>query len=396
MYDDLTIRELKKGETLYREGDISDCAYLLESGSIYQYVQKDKDSERELRSIHYAGDFMGELALIGQRVRTTTSVAREATKVRVVRRNDIDKRLSDTDPLIQEFLTTVLGVLRNMLMSNWDVRKTSEEGLVTAAREFQEIQSITHALEQHEFMLYYQPIVRLSDRKIAGFEALIRWERPDYGVVPPAEFIPQAESSGVIIDIGRWAVQRACDDMESIGLCMPAKEEGGLPFVSVNLSGRQLSDGELPGLVSQAVKNAGFGPKQLKLEVTESELAQNIQAANVLLEKFRDMGVTVALDDFGTGQSSLEYLHHFSADTLKLDRSFVEAVNEDSTAMVIVRTVTNLAHELGMDAVGEGIETKDVADTLLSLGVEYGQGYYFARPMPLEDVAAYIEENGFI
>ncbi len=393
MLDALSTRELVAGEALFREGDSGDCGYLIESGSIGLFTEGVEG--QTLRGIHYSGDFLGELALVGQRIRTTSAVAREPTKVFIVRRLDLDRHLADSDPLVKEFVLTLLGVLRNMLLSNWDINKSSAEGMTTAARELEEVQSITHALHHNEFLLYYQPIIRLSDKKVAGFEALIRWNRPDYGLVPPAEFIPLAESSGAIVDIGRWVITQACADMKRLGLS--AGTESGdavVPYISVNLSGRQLTDSELMAVIESAIKENQLGPRQLKLEVTETVLAQNIQAANELLLQFKLLGVTVALDDFGTGQSSLEYLHQFPADTLKLDRSFVAAIHQDSTAMTIVRTVARLAKELGMDTIAEGIEDMDVANSLTDMGVDYGQGYVFARPIPFEDIENYLLENG--
>ncbi len=394
MLEDLTTRDLVAGETLFREGDSGDCGYLIQSGSIGLYTAG--ESIQQLRGIQYTGDFLGELALVGQRIRTTSAVAREPTTVLIVRRNDIDRRLSDSDPIVKEFLISILGVLRNMLLSNWDINKSSIEGMTLAAKKIDEIQSMTQALHHNEFLLYYQPILRLSDRKIAGFEALIRWNRPDYGLVPPAEFIPLAESSGAIVDIGRWVIAQACGDMKRLGL--PPNSGSGntvVPYISINLSGRQLTDQDLIDLVDQAIQENGLGAKQVKLEVTESELAQNIKAANELLLQFKLLGVTVALDDFGTGQSSLEYLHQFPADTLKLDRSFVAAIHEDRTAMTIVSNITRMAKELDMDVIAEGIEIAEVADTLTELGVDYGQGYIFARPMPFEDLIEFMENHSF-
>lgn len=392
-HDDLTRREIARGETLFHEGESGDCGYLIESGSIGLYSRE--GTEQHLRGVHYAGDFLGELALIGQGIRTTTAIAREPSVLWVVRRRDIDKRLSDSDPLIKEFLIAVLGDLRNMLLSNWDTRKSSAEGLAKAARDLNDVQSMTRALQQREFELYYQPIVRLSDYRVAGYESLIRWNRPDYGLVPPAEFIPLAESSGAIVEIGRWIVDQACSDFKKLGLNR-SEAKGDIPFVSVNLSGRQLTDQTLTEVISDSISKYGLGAKQLKLEVTETELAENINAANELLLQFKLLGVTVALDDFGVGQSSLEYLHQFPADTLKLDRSFIENMQKDQTALTIVRAIASLAKELDMDTVAEGIESMDFAEKLKELGVIYGQGYAFARPMPVDDMAVYLEKHGSV
>lgn len=390
MRDDLTGRELKKGETLYNEGDIGDCAYLIESGSVSLSIQG--SAGRELRGIHYSGDFLGELALIGQRIRTATAIAREDSRVKIVRRQDIDRRVAGTDPLVQEFLNAMLSDLRNMLINKWDMSKSSAEGLAMAERELKEVQSITRALEKREFVLYYQPIIRLADMQVVGSEALIRWNRPEYGLMPPAEFIPLAENSGAIVEIGRWVIEQACQDLAAMVFSDKVRQEGA-HFVSVNISGRQLSDGELSDVVARALEGAQLRPAQLKLEVTESELAQSIQAAMDLLNRLKNLGVTVALDDFGTGQSSLEYLHRFPADTLKLDRSFVDAIHDDRIAMTIVRTIAELARNLEMDVVAEGVESMQVAGTLRDMGVDFAQGYYFARPMTLPAMQKYLEHH---
>jgi len=244
------------------------------------------------------------------------------------------------------------------------------------------------AIEQEQFSLHYQPIVRLSDFSVAGFEALIRWHHPQKGPIPPAEFVPLAEETGLILPIGRWAMRRAC--------CQVARwrqDRGQDLFISVNVSGRQFRDDDLVGLVRTALGDSGLPPNALKLEITESLLMDDVGAALMLMEAIRDQGVRLSLDDFGTGYSSLSYLHSYPITTLKIDRSFVRASQEGHRQAEITRAITLLGKALDLEMVAEGIETEAEVNFLRSLHCHYGQGYYFARPLPPEAAAVMLADG---
>jgi diguanylate cyclase (GGDEF)-like protein/PAS domain S-box-containing protein len=239
---------------------------------------------------------------------------------------------------------------------------------------------LRRAIERAEFCLHYQPIVSLADGRVAGFEALVRWQHPERGLTGPTEFIPLAEETGLIIPLGRWVLRAACEQMRRWQALAPAC---GPLKVSVNISGRQFAQGDLCAQIEQALAAADFDPRCLQLEITESVLMENAQTIVPALTRLRELGVELALDDFGTGYSSLSYLRRFPIQTLKIDRSFV--ARDDPENAEIVRTIILLARNMGKDAVAEGVETPAQLATLRALDCPYAQGYLFSRP---QDAAA--------
>jgi EAL domain-containing protein (putative c-di-GMP-specific phosphodiesterase class I) len=234
-----------------------------------------------------------------------------------------------------------------------------------------------------DLRLSYQPIVVLRTGDLVGFEALVRLQHPSAGLLLPKDFIPQAEESGFIVAIDGWVLQHGCQQLarwQASGLVAPG-------FVlSVNLSALSLGRFDLPVRVEQALSKWRLEPRQLQLELTESALIADLDRAGKTLEQLHDMGIGLALDDFGTGYSSLSYLYRFRVDALKLDRLFVEHVDEGGRAGLIVRATVALAQVLGMTLTAEGVETAPQAATLLELGCELAQGYFFSRPIPVDQI----------
>jgi diguanylate cyclase (GGDEF)-like protein len=234
------------------------------------------------------------------------------------------------------------------------------------------------AAETGAFALVYQPKVWLSDRKVTGFEALLRWPHPTRGFLPPSEFIEAAEESGLIIPIGVWALRQACQQAAVWQAQFPSDPPLA---ISVNLSPRQFAQPDLLDCIAEILGATRVAPGSLHLEVTESILIGNPEVARQILTALRDMKVGVHLDDFGTGYSSLAYLHKFPFDTLKIDRSFVARLCTDRDTSEIVRSVLSLAETLGVGVVAEGVETEAQLTKLRDLGCPYGQGYYFSKPV---------------
>ena len=233
-------------------------------------------------------------------------------------------------------------------------------------------------IKGEEFRVYYQPVVSLQTGRLAGFEALVRMLRPDGSLVPPGEFIPLTEETGLIVSIGRWVLTEACRQMHE----WQARYPNHPPMqMSVNLAGRQFAQINLIQQIEAVLTETGLDTHSLKLEVTETVIMEHAEAAAVVLEKLRARGIKLLMDDFGTGYSSLSYLHRFPVDTLKIDASFVRRMDVDRKDAEIIQTIVALAHTLSMDLVAEGIENAGQLAQLRVLGVEYGQGYYFARPL---------------
>src|SRR5689334_11604475 len=236
---------------------------------------------------------------------------------------------------------------------------------------------LRHAVEQKEFCVYYQPIVSLQTGRLAGFEALVRWNHPRRGLVSPADFIPVAEETGLIVPIGEWVLQEACRHIRQCQMAHPSHRSLSL---SVNLSARQVAQSDLIDRVKEALAVSKLSPHCLKLEITESVVMENAEAAALMFKQLRALGVQLSIDDFGTGYSSLSYLHRFPLNYLKIDRSFVSRLTTDNDN-AIVRTISTLARNLGMEVIAEGIETDEQFQQLRLLGCEYGQGYLFSPPV---------------
>jgi diguanylate cyclase (GGDEF)-like protein/PAS domain S-box-containing protein len=246
------------------------------------------------------------------------------------------------------------------------------------------------ALEREEFLLYYQPIVSLEDFRLRGFEALVRWQHPERGFISPIDFIPVAEETGMIIPLGEWVLHEACRQMNRWQNCFPLDHP---LFISVNLSSKQFSQNTLISAVADILQGTGVKPQSVKLEITESVVMENIETATGMLRELREIGVQLAIDDFGTGYSSLSYLHRFPIDTLKIDRSFVTRMTDNTENAEIVRTIVVLAQNLGMDVVAEGVETNEQLALLQKLGCENGQGYYFSKPVPADSAEKIIADT---
>jgi diguanylate cyclase (GGDEF)-like protein/PAS domain S-box-containing protein len=246
---------------------------------------------------------------------------------------------------------------------------------------------LRRAIERKEFTLAYQPIVRLEDRSVAGFEALLRWEHPRRGTIPPSDFIPVAESCGLIVQLGLFAMQKAADD-----LAMWQKQIGDVPLsVSVNLSSRQLIRRDLVTDVRSVIARANLKPRCFRLELTESLVMDNPEQSNHVLSKLKKLGIGLSLDDFGTGYSSLSYLTRFPFDTIKIDKSFVD----DTTPKreVLLKSMVNMAHDLGMSVVAEGVSDESDALQLRQMGCEYVQSFMFGAPMAGDVVLKLLKEQ---
>jgi PAS domain S-box-containing protein len=236
---------------------------------------------------------------------------------------------------------------------------------------------LRRSLDERALVIHYQPKVRLEDGEIRGFEALLRWRRSGAGLVQPEHFIPRAERTGLIVPIGKQVLERACQDAAEMRRQFPHVT------VSVNVSGRQFAEPQLLDHVRGALEASGLPPAALRLEITETAVMKDPDNALAMLHRLREMGVGLKLDDFGTGYSSLTYLHRFPIDTLKIDRSFVMRLPAAAESAAIVRAILTLARSLRIDVVAEGVETARQAETLCSMGCEYGQGFWYSRPVPL-------------
>jgi EAL domain-containing protein (putative c-di-GMP-specific phosphodiesterase class I) len=244
-------------------------------------------------------------------------------------------------------------------------------------------QQLLSALQRQEFVVHYQPKIDAKSNELVGLEALLRWNSPDRGLVPPARFIPALEASELILDVGRWVIEKALSDHQ-------AWQQRGLkpPRIAVNVSALQLRYADFPDMVLKAIDERSVESSALELEITESVIMADIQSSIERLEKISERGVTIAIDDFGTGYSSLRYLAKLPVHALKIDRSFVVAMTTDADTMTLVSTIIGLAHAFDMLVVAEGVDSEEQAKLLRLLKCDMMQGYLFGRPQPAEEIEA--------
>ena len=241
------------------------------------------------------------------------------------------------------------------------------------------------ALVNGEFELYYQPLVNLEKDDVCGFEALLRWNHPIRGLIPPLEFIPLAEETELIVPIGEWVLHQACRE----AVTWPNNIH-----IAVNVSSAQFMKGNLIRVVKSALEWSGLAPHRLELEITESVLLVNNDSTIITLRHLRDLGARISMDDFSTGYSSLSYLRSFPFDKIKIDRSFIHNLATDADSMGIIRAVAGLGSSLGMATTGEGVETQEELDYLKSEGCTEAQGYFFSRPKPASEIYKMLGKQG--
>jgi EAL domain-containing protein (putative c-di-GMP-specific phosphodiesterase class I) len=248
--------------------------------------------------------------------------------------------------------------------------------------------SLRRALENEEFELYYQPKVNINDGRLCGAEALIRWRQPDGSLVSPAEFIPLAEETGLIVPIGYWVAEEACHQLQ-------AWQDAGLALsrIAINISPFHFQDEELPVRLEAIIARTSLSGDSLEVEITETAVMGDPQKATNMLERIRALGIDVSVDDFGTGYSSLAYLKRFPINAIKIDRAFVAELGTNPEDAAIVKTIVALAKTLNLEVIAEGVETKEQWEFLAEAGCEIAQGFFFSRPLSAHNFLAWAREN---
>lgn len=411
-------------EYIFSEGDPGDCAYIIDSGMVE--VALDKDGRKLVVATLTKGDILGEMAIIDRLPRSASARAVVPTEVTAIPLDYVSQKIEQSDPTVRMFLRLAMARYRDMNVRLEQIFESLSLGqgegsddpfaastmeLKNVVSQFAEMQKridsavtkpvpsesgslfgeetleitkllvteekmLKAALTKKEFRLHYQPIVDLASNRIVGCEALVRWNHPSGEQLLPSRFINQVEDSGLIIDLGYWIAEEACDFQSR--LCNDFQHD---LFVAINLSGKQFEDQFLIPSLADIMDRTGARREQIKFEITESLLIDNPELATQSLHQLKETGARLAIDDFGTGYSSFSYLHRFPFDTLKIDRVFVSAMSRSEKSNQIVKSLVNLSHDLGMDVVAEGIESEHEAELMRNFKAALGQGFYFSRPI---------------
>jgi len=418
---DLTTH-FEENDFLFEEGDSGDCAYIIESGSVELSI--DKGGRILVIATLGEGDVLGEMAIIDKCPRTATARAMEETNTIAIPLDYIEQKIDTADPTVRLFLRLVMeryrdihARLSHVLESMSPSRdKSSRETINSASGEIEDIMSqymdmqkrinsalslstfkakksslgeetikstrklvteekiLKAALENDEFCVHYQPIIELDSGETVGCEALVRWNHPSGKLILPSRFIKKAETSGLIIDLGYWIAERACQFQSRL-----SKEFEQPLFVTINLSGKQFDDIGLIKSLADIMDSTAVVPERIKFEITESLLLNNPEIAGKTLHRLKETKAKLAIDDFGTGYSSFSYLHQFPFDTMKIDRSFVGTMLQDNKSNEITKSLVNLSHDLGMNVVAEGIGSGPEVELLRDYQAEFGQGFYYSK-----------------
>ena len=376
--------QLSAGEALFREGDPPTTAFLIESGEVE--VSMLQHGKRVVLSHLSTGDLLGEMAVIDDAARTATALATTDCVLFPIDREQITERLAATDPIIRSLLEGQLKRYRGALAAMQGKRQDRADNGDTPSEQvgIGKIRLETHlreALVNHGLDVRYQPLLHVTSGKIAGYEALIRWDHPERGPISPVEFVALAEETSLIVPVGEYVFDTACKAVQRF-IEFGADPK---PFVAVNVSARQLGH---PGLIDRIVARvdaAGLPRGSLKVEITESQ-ALNYDLVAGAIDLCHRHGIMVALDDFGTGYSHLTHLHKLSFDTLKVDQAFTHSMLTDPRSMAIVEAIIRMGKAIGADIVVEGIETPELLEALRTLECDYAQGYLIGKPQTLEQL----------
>jgi EAL domain-containing protein (putative c-di-GMP-specific phosphodiesterase class I)/CRP-like cAMP-binding protein len=419
------------GEYIFEEGDPGDCAYIIESGMVE--VTLNRAGQETVIATLGKGDVLGEIALIDHLPRSGSARAASATVATEIPLEYFTQKIEQADPTIRMFLRIVMSRYRDLnsrlarvvasLPRATDRKKNGASESTTSqlqdvASQFRLMQQqidaavkkpaqrdahaglsentlemtrvslneeklLREAVEQQQFVMHYQPVIQLDRKRIVGCEALIRWQHPSGELMSPAHFMDKIENSELIFELGDWITAEACRFQRRVYERFKYDF-----FVAINLSGRQFGDANLARNLSGIIEKTNARRANIEFEVTESLLMDNPEMASRALHELKGIGVRLSIDDFGTGYSSFSYLHRYPFDKLKIDRSFVSAMARSAKSNKIVKSLINLAHDMDMQVVAEGAEKKDEVDILRTYGADYGQGYYFSRPI---DEAAFIK-----
>ncbi len=392
------IRLFNAGDTIFIEGSSADRAYIIESGYVEIFVGSGEDSLQ--LNVLGPGDIFGEMGIIDAAPRSASAKAICPCRCIVVSAAQVAERIESSSPIVRLFVS--MSLHRNRAYNAYlKALATPHVSLPSPAvsekayaknQQYQQIlddikleADLQNAVRNDELFLVYQPLLNLHNQRVIGFEALLRWQCPQRGLVNPQQFIALAEETSLIFPMGDWILERSCTDLRRFQDQLDCIGQGNVDFfISINISVRQFQQLDFFDRLMACTQRHQVRAQQIKLEVTERVFLDEVEAIDSI-DKCRAAGFEVSLDDFGTGYSSLNYLERCEIDCLKIDQSFIQKLCSSDRAKILVGAIIDIARQLGLPTVAEGIETPAQMAALQAMGCDIGQGFLFSRPLPLAE-----------
>lgn len=388
-----TIQHFAAGQAIFSAGDCADCAYLIQSGKVAMHAP----GESKPLAILPEGEIFGEMAVLDNSPRILGARAVTDCDLLLIKRSQILDRLEHADPVLRALFEVLLSRLRSQVAPSispaaprYSLQNTGENPVINVGLEKIRLEAdLLEALEKDEIQMVFQPLVNLKTDRWAGFEALCRWEHEAIGQVSPEEFISLAEETDLIVPLGIRIFEKSCEFLHQLD-----QQAANHPpfFMSINVSARQLAEPDFVERIGEIVRQNGISPRRIKLEITET-LMVDYQQARQLLQPLHARGFTLSLDDFGTGYSGLQHLIELDFHTIKIDQRFVSSMFENARSLTMINVVTDMAANMDIEVVAEGIENAQQKRVLQALGVDLGQGYLFSQPLEARAALARLSET---
>tara|TARA_R110002167_G_scaffold3623_2_gene17546 strand:+ start:2008 stop:3228 length:1221 start_codon:yes stop_codon:yes gene_type:complete len=391
----------KAGEVIMSQGEMGSCAYFIQEGRVRIVVEKADGSFLDMGT-RGPGSIIGEMAIVDNQPRSATIQSLENCTLLEITKEDFARSVKGANPIVRLISQVILMRYRDILRRSHTLTEdgpgcpSPEDSERAYAEQTNVVESIKLANEfkvaiaTKQLILHYQPIYSISTGQVLGFEALMRWQHPQRGLVPPDEFIPMAEDSGLIIEACRWALGEVCEMLARLDAVRPDLKD---LYVSVNFSATDFEESNFLEAFSEILQRNSTPAKRIHIEITERLLLKKPKNVKETLDSCRKLGMKVVIDDFGTGYSSLSYLHQYPIDTLKIDRSFIHNMRSDKAVLGLVKSILTLRENMDIDIVAEGVEELEEAQLLSQLNCDSAQGYYFSRPISESALSALLEKS---
>lgn len=393
-------KHVRAGDIIMRQGEPGEIAYFIQQGQVQVLVRLADGSEVEVAR-RSAGSLIGEMAIVDGGPRSASVIALQDCCLLEISRSEFSKALDQSNPIVGLVTRLILMRYRNILqrsasLGELDAGSVDLEQEERAHAEQSKVLDAVRlsnefrvALADSQLFLEYQPFVELSSGTVVGFEALLRWQHPVRGRMPPDQFIPLIEDTGQIVAATRWVFREACRALLRLQQAAGHDEV----FISINFSAQDFDEPDVVATLCKVAQEEGVQPGSIHLEITERLLLRQAGHVSEVLKQCREQGMEVSIDDFGTGYSSLSYLHCYPISTLKIDKSFISNMTSDDGALGLVRSIMSISDNLGLSIIAEGVENEQQVSMLRSLRCQVAQGFYFSRPLSEADAAALLSRK---